>query len=83
MEREIIYGSKKRGTWAPHYQKAFYEILFKFFFELMYKMAKAVSSSIERIFPTGVDGKNSNQTIKSSLFQKGGWAYGKIGEVNS
>ena len=51
----IVYRSK-RGTWAPHCESNF-EIFLKFVLLFIYKMAKAVSSAAQRIFPFGIDGK--------------------------
>ena len=55
MKRDIVHSSK-RGTWAPHCESNF-EIFLNFVLRLAHKAVKGASSFVNRVFPSGVDGK--------------------------
>ena len=51
MKRDIVHSSK-RGTWAPHCESNF-----EFFLRIIFLAIKMISSVVQKIFPSWVDGK--------------------------
>ena len=51
MERKIVYGEN-----GPHIESTF-EIFLNFALRLAHKAVKGASSFVNRVFPSGVDGK--------------------------
>ena len=50
MERKIIHDNGR--TWAPHCESNF-----EFFLRIIFLAVKMISSVVQKIFPTGIDGK--------------------------